>query len=388
MKTRLFFDIELSGHHSEYFRHIVEEITKRRLQDNFLFVVHPEFTSKFPDILAESSKAENIRFFEITQEEYVKAHQGCLLRRSLKEYKLMDSYVKKNNAQSVCLLYLNTFQLALGWYKANYKISGILFLQFYRMSQNSLKEKIKYFRKYWQTWFFVRNKMIKRVFVLNDSKTAEYLNKEFKTSIFQMLPDPVPSIIAKPEFNIRKVYGIEPNHIVLLHFGALSERKGTIDILESFSYLAENVINKIAVLFIGTSDSKTSEDINSRILAIKKTYPDAFVVFKNEFVPNEIMKAYFEQSDIILIPYKNTEASSGILGHAIASNKIVLGSRKGLLGELIADNNLGITIDEINPESIAEGIKMSIENFVPTYNREHYLTAHSKELFASAVIKL
>ncbi len=47
------------------------------------------------------------------------------------------------------------------------------------------------------------------------------------------------------------------------------------------------------------------------------------------------MKSYFEQTDYFLIPYKNVESSSGILGHAIAAGKPVIATDKGLIGDFV-----------------------------------------------------
>jgi hypothetical protein len=64
----------------------------------------------------------------------------------------------------------------------------------------------------------------------------------------------------------------------------------------------------------------------------------------------------FNQCDAVLIPYKNAEASSGVLGHAIHSGKKVIGPSNGLIGKLIKNNDLGVCIDSINPEKIANAL--------------------------------
>ena len=57
-----------------------------------------------------------------------------------------------------------------------------------------------------------------------------------------------------------------------------------------------------------------------------------------------------------MIPYKLTDLSSGALGYAALFGKPVIGPSSGLIGELIIDNKLGISLDEIKAESIAKTI--------------------------------
>src|SRR5690606_38930753 len=112
------------------------------------------------------------------------------------------------------LLYFNVFQIALGLYRPQYRVKGILFKQFYRMNKND--GYLKYYRKFFQTWFFTLNKKISSIFVLNDSLTADFLNKQFNTKIFKMLPDPIPELAALENFNIYEEYSIGPHKKVFL----------------------------------------------------------------------------------------------------------------------------------------------------------------------------
>jgi glycosyltransferase involved in cell wall biosynthesis len=382
----LFFDIEISGHHSEYISHIVDYLCYTKAEGSYFFLVHPEFSASFPEIVNKANTSENIRFIAISYKELHCVSKGVLIKQSIEFYRLMNKYALTYSITKVVLLYFNNFQFALGIFRPYYEIDGILFLQFSRMQKTTLKEKLKYFRKYWQTWFFARNRQIKHIFVLNDPKSVVYLNRELKTKIFKVLPDPVPIFTPMPDFLIRETFNIESNRRILLHFGGLAERKGTFAILEAFNHLEINDIHKIALLLIGKADAKTNNIILGRIAALKKKYPESLIVYKNEFVPYSMMKSFFDQCDIVLIPYTNVETSSGIIGHAIASNKPVIGINNGLLGEMIVENKAGIAIEKSTPELIASGIVTALKNPVIGYKNEKYLTEHSIEMFASIIL--
>jgi glycosyltransferase involved in cell wall biosynthesis len=99
-----------------------------------------------------------------------------------------------------------------------------------------------------------------------------------------------------------------------------------------------------------------------------------------------MMKSIFEQCSVVLIPYKNTEASSGILGHAVAANKYVIATGKGLIKELIQENDFGVLIDSITPFEIAS----KIESFLPLQLNNHlssqFLKSHTPKEFAELII--
>ncbi len=382
----LFYDTEISGHHCEYINHLVEYIAEKKLDGDFIFVTHPQFKAKFPAIFKKADISTNIRITEISQKEHESINKGVIIRRSINAYRLMNRYARKYKAQKVFLLYFNTYQLALGLFRQQYSISGILFLQFYRMERNSLKDKLKYHRKYWQTWLYTRNKAIKNIYILNDPKSVKYLNSEFKTEIFQMIPDPVPVLIPNSIFLVRKTFHINPNRKIFLHFGSLSERKGTLDIMEAFHYIESKDISNMALLLIGKASRGIDEMIKKSINSIQQKHNNALIIYKNDFVDDPMMKSYFDQCDYVLIPYKNVESSSGIFGHAMAAKKPVIGTKKGLLGELIMENNLGIAIDDQTPAKIAEAIHQAMFSKKINVHNTNYLDNHSKICFAEKIL--
>lgn len=383
--SKLFFDTDLTGHHSEYISHLIDYLVNNNSLGHFTFIVHPDFSKKFPLIISKAEQVENIRIIEIDHKEHTKINKGILLIRSINKYKLMDKYAKRFSATHVCLLYFNIFQFALGLFNPAYEISGILFLQFYRMQKISVKDKLKYLQKDLQTRFYTRNKRIKKVFVLNDQKTVNFLNKRYDTVIFDLLPDPIPVHAPLPDFNIHNEYLIDKNRKIFLHIGSLYKEKGTIDILKAFNYLEAKDIDLVALLMIGQADPATDALIRSKIAILNQKIKNVVIIYENEFISNSKMKSLFNQCDIVMLPYKQVETSSGILGHAMAVGKQVIGTNQGLLGEIIKENKMGILINKSTPELIALGMKEAITNNQLRYENKYYLQEHTKEKFAEII---
>lgn len=384
---KLFFDIQLTGHHSEYINHLVDYLcVNNDLTDEYFFVVHPDFSKQFPEIVFKAQQLSNVTWIEITKEEFDKSQRGSLIRSSFSLYRLMDFYAKKCKVHHVYLLYFNSFQLSCIFYRPNYSMSGILFLQFYRMSKSTLKDKIKYFRKYYITKLYALNPQIQGVSILNDLKTAEYLNREFNTTIFRMLPDPIPVLSPLQHFDIYEHYTIDRNRKIFLHIGSLGDRKGTFEIIEAAKHISDDFQSEIAILVVGKASEQESELLSQKI---EKAWEESKVsiLWDNQFVSNEMMKSLFDQCTAVLIPYKNAEASSGILGHAVAAKKLVIATKSGLLQELVENNNLGITISNVHPRDIAKAI-INLEYYSIDQMRFYsFKEKHKSNEFAEQVIK-
>tara|TARA_R110002050_G_scaffold69630_2_gene150685 strand:+ start:16479 stop:17645 length:1167 start_codon:yes stop_codon:yes gene_type:complete len=386
---KLFFDIIATGHHSEYISHLITylcNINNDNDNNTYSFVVHPDFETRFPDIVEKTKSNLYIHWYPITTNELNTVEHLSMAKASFANFKLMNAYAKRLEADHVCLLYLNTFQLALSVKKPTYTLSGILFQQFSRMPRTTWKDKLKYQRKKIITKLYAKNKKIKAVYILNDSKTATLWNSWFDTTIFKMLPDPVPLLEPLETFNIYDHYGVTPENRIYLHIGSLGNRKGTFESIEAAHFISKEEQNKTTLLLVGkTEDKTTAQKIKETIHKVQRT-SQVQLIWDDSFVSNEQMKSIFNQCYAVLIPYKNSEASSGILGHAIASKKPVITTGSGLLKELVETNEFGVLLDKVTPEKIAETItKLKI---IDT-NEERYslfLNEHTPQIFSELLI--
>src|SRR5690606_12563648 len=177
-------------------------------------------------------------------------------------------------------------------------------------------------------------KNLKQVFILNDEYSANILNQTFSTKIFRALPDPVPSFTPLSQFDIYTEYNIPRERKICLHIGSLSKRKGTLETIKSIGLLNEGNLAQTHLLLIGRAKPDFTGEIEECIEALEARN---HVTWDNNFVSNEKMKSLFNGAYCVVMPYYNSEASSGILGHAASARKPVIATGKGLLKELITD---------------------------------------------------
>jgi glycosyltransferase involved in cell wall biosynthesis len=296
----------------------------------------------------------------------------------------VQEYATKFNTKEVFLLYFNIFQLALIFKRPSFEIKGILFLQFYRMQKNTALEKLKYYRKYWITKAYCLNPKIKKVYILNETKTVSFLNTQFKTNKFQVLADPIPVYEEEHEFDAYKYYKIPRNKKILLHPGAIDPRKGTYEIIEAVDLLKDKETEEYAILIVGKAKADIEGLVLEKITALKNK--GFTIVFDNSFVSNERLKSLFVQSFAVLMPYKNPEASSGILGHSAAALKCVMVTDSGLLADVVKTNRLGVLIGQPLSTDIAEGIKKLCNFAIDKKLATKFVAEHNIEGFASSLL--
>ena len=166
---KLVFDADITGHHSEYIDHLISYLVKFKSNDTYIFVVHTDFKSIFPEIVKKTIFTNKIRWIYLQQKELDDCKKNNVILKSLSYFRIMNKYALRYEVSHSILLYFNIFQFALIVKRPPYTLSGILFLQFYRMNANTLKLKLKYYRKYITTYLYTLNRKIDRVYILNDN---------------------------------------------------------------------------------------------------------------------------------------------------------------------------------------------------------------------------
>jgi glycosyltransferase involved in cell wall biosynthesis len=392
MKKILICEFFAKGHHSEYILHLINYISKNPSKNQYFFLLSSDFLNELPEMRELISDIQSIKLLFFTDEEYetIKRRKHSLLQ-SIYFYRLINKYAINLSIQSVIYMNFNVVQFAIGLYRPKYLIKGILFMPFHKMRVDSCISNIKYRRKYFQTLFFLKNHNIKRIYILNDSSTVQYLNNIFKKNIFHMLPDPISDDIPLlKDFEIHKEYQIKPNRKIFLHSGSLNYRKGTFDILDAVNYLPKEKQSEISILLIGEASSQLfKQELLKRIDELKKTSL-VQIIWENNFVSSSRLRSIFSQVDCVLLPYKNAEASSGILGHAIISQKKVIVPDYGLLGEIVTQYKFGITIPNTYPETIAQSIISITKNKlfdIDAINQSSFLKTHSASLFSKLLLE-
>lgn len=339
----------MGGHHLEYIHHIHERAAKDKA-NRYIFAVPYSFNEVNKNYQWDDS--DNCEFDLIGKEEVERATRCNRLLYSYRCSKLLAHYAKKHNATNVFLNIIMPYMPFLMWMlPRGVNASGIIY-RIYLYSGYGRKS-LKLFANHMLYWLMSNCNSIDRLLVLNDRSSVSYFNRTFKTEKFRFLPDPVCISSEKGE-NIRARLGIGDEQKMLLHFGGITGRKGSMHILESIKFLSEEERKTFVFVFAGRIYNDIKEQFYKEYESLKN---NSNILVYDEFCSYDFINDLCASCDAIVLPYSNTIQSSGLIGYASYFEKPVVGPSQGLLGKLIRRNNLGLTLSAISGTTLAESYK-------------------------------
>ena len=156
--------------------------------------------------------------------------------------------------------------------------------------------------------------------------------------------------------------------------------------IEAAQLIPPSMQDKISILLVGKTGITYENLYNTKIKELDGE-TKVQLIWDNQFVSYNMMKSLFDQCDFVLLPYKNAEFSSGILGHAAASNKMVIATNAGLLKELVLKYNLGKLLDTNDAFNIALKMVEVFDQKVFTEGQQTFVKKHDPMVFASLLLR-
>lgn len=345
-KNILIFEPDASGHHSGYLYHLIINFLQNYYSYKLIILVSPDFFLKHPQIL-QKTLSPRVQWIKFSEKEFVDWKKPkSVFKRSVLEWDLFCQYAKKYNSVLGFFMYIDYLQLAVLTQPAPpCPISGILFRPtLVNYPANSWKERLNYWRKNITLKFFVKNKNLDSLFNL-DPFATDYILKNWNTEKVKFLPDPVqvyPTTRTKTE--VKTSLGISESKMVFLIFGYLDSRKGIADVMEAIGKISRETSQKGCLLIVGPWEENERKLFNIQLPKIKQTTGFQIVV-KDGFVKDEDIQQYFKVADYAFALYNNHFGMSAIMVRAAAAQKPLISSNFGLIGKIVVENELGITID-------------------------------------------
>jgi glycosyltransferase involved in cell wall biosynthesis len=151
-----------------------------------------------------------------------------------------------------------------------------------------------------------------------------------------------------------------PEKPTLLFFGFVRPYKG----LEYLIQALPLVLKKLDVHLMVVGEFWSSSEFYER-------YAEQFgvshaITFVNQYVPNEELKDYFEQANVVVLPYISA-TQSGVAQLAFGFGKPVITTRVGGLHEAVHDGVNGLVVPPQDEVALAEAIvRYFEENLQPT----------------------
>lgn len=372
MENRLIYDYYIHGHHLEYLHHLYLGALEDK-ENNYIFYLPDTFEKEKGKF--EWKPQDNVRIVLSGKEEMCPP-SGNYLVRSIKAIKQtydlckdMKIQIKKFNISSVFLISLFNFLPFLPFVcPRNVRYSGIIYgIYFYYWKSSTFAKKVYDVAMY---KLMSTSRCISNVYMLNDSSSACYLNRKHHTNKYKFLPDPVVPLEQTDASHTRERLGIPANDIVFLHLGGMTERKGTLELLDAIKSADEKSLNGKSFIFAG----RVTYHIDKRFYEILEQIKNKKVFVYDDFLEYNFIAELCQIADYMIIPYKHTSQSSGIIGYAAQFHIPVIAPGKNLLGKLIRKYKLGgkygslrshevrDVIEAINATAVSNSNYLSINN--------------------------
>ena len=343
----------------EYIRHILNYANENHQNDEFHIVV----PNNYEKHLASFPSSDKFIFHYLsdkTVKQLLKPGKLSVIIHSVVRCKVVARYIKQYSIDKTILITSINYLFGIGLIlpKDSY-VSAIEYI-----IPRHRPDNISSFKKLedrFRMWTYSHTKQLKNIFLLNDEESAEIYNKNYGTSKFKFIPDPIDCLVRSHPHTDKSSH-----KITILHAGRFRKEKGTFDIFEALRLLNDNERSKFKFILCGGSIiPEDNERAKNEILELDKIME---VEYHPGFVSEEFLHSLYERCDYVLMPYHNYFQSSGNLGHAASYRKPVIGPGVGLLGNLIEKYSLGIALESLD----ATGIVKALRKILTSSNSKSY----------------
>jgi glycosyltransferase involved in cell wall biosynthesis len=378
LKKTLVFDHELSGHHIEYIHHLYSGAGLRS-GESFVFLLHPDFKNLNRDFIWPDYSNVKIVFFDPAR---LNINSGNSIYMSYRLCKLVNEFAQAENVTHIFLISMIIFLPFLPFVISDkLKISGIIYqiaLRSYKSDRlmKRCMDKLKY-------GIFTRSRIIDRVFMLNDPASARFLNKKLNSSVFRYLSEPLCPIDTANIEDIRIKYGIAENKKVFLHFGGLASRKGTLIFLKACDLLADGCLDNMCLIIAGNVNEEIKQEFYEMVTKLEGRVQ--ILVF-DEFTRYSFLASLCSVAAYIVLPYRNTSRSSGVLGYSSQFGVPVIGPSGGLIGNIIRYYRLGYCYELPDPESLSRVLYKHTMMPAIKINGDAYMSANQVSKFQHQIL--
>jgi glycosyltransferase involved in cell wall biosynthesis len=359
----LVLEPEAEGHPLEWLQHLVAFLREARPTATVTFVVAAELVEPLTQAIGEESGGR-LRVLALEPDEQARCRHRNLAVSGFARWRVMRRYLRRTGADAGHFMGLDhlTLPLALGLGRSGPRLSGILFrpsvhyreISSYRPTR---RERLRDARKALLYRLMLRNPALARVLSLDpyfpDYAAARYRGGGKVT----VLPDPVCPASPPDE----PPHEPPSNRFHLLMFGALTARKGVMELLRALDLVSDAVAGRLAVVIAGRVEPALGRPFTEAVDGLHARRPELQLHAERRWLSVQEIAALMAWCDAVMAPYQRFVGSSGVMLWAAAGRKPIVTQDYGLLGRLVADHGLGLAVDCTDPRRLAAAIETMVD---------------------------
>lgn len=391
----LVLEPDSNGHTREWLGHIIDRAAGQTELEVLWLVLARNLCDCLRDRIAPEDRGR-IRLMPLSAGE----ERACLHRRlvvsGFARWWVMRRYLKTTGATAGHFLALDHLSLpfALGLGAVGRPVGGILFRPSVHYSSLGFRS-----RSWGEFMRDMRKSLLYRLMLLNrtlavvltlDPFFPDYAAEAYRGGHKVLaLPDPAFALPVAADAGLR---GIQPppERKLLLLFGALSERKGILCLLEALCHVPAATAAGIAVVVAGKVAPEIRPVVRRSLARLRKCQPQLWLHLEDRWLEDTEIAGLVQASDVVLAPYQRFVGSSGVLLWAAQAGVPVLTQDYGLIARLVQEHRLGMVADVTKPRALAAAIARMVaegpgSSFDPA-TAESFAAARSPASFAATIL--
>ncbi len=394
----MLFDLYHQGHHGQHVRVLVDHWVRHGLPGRLDVVVSRAFCERFPEVLDTAAGAPAVAVHPVDGPLGLrdKAGRRAVLANDRRIGRHLRRAVLEHRPDHCVLLYFDhvQFSLATGLrFDVPVRFSGTYFRPsfYYRPPSGgrpALRAALDGVQKRALLRLALRNPHVDTLFCL-DPYAVGPIRRLGAAARVVHLPEPFEAgrPLAEPAGETRRRLGVEAGRRVLLLFGSLDPRKGVLELLDACRALPDALARRACLVMAGEATGARRE-IGEAVAEVRARGA-LQVVHLDAFIPDAEMHRLFQAASLVLLPYQGHVGSSGVVVRAAAAGVPVLGPEYGMLGALIDDRRLGLSVDTGRPADIARGLARFLDGRAPfpfdAASARAYAEANTERAMASTL---
>lgn len=229
--------------------------------------------------------------------------------------------------------------------KTNSKVVLHLHNDYLNKEKNNAREKLHSFDEVWTVSDFIGNRV----------KEIDKKYKNVKTLYNTIDFDRFKKVDNKVLADLKVKFNIKEDDFIFIYVGRVTDGKGTLEMTKAFNKLNRKYKNTKLLIVGGTISLSSTDEYYEKVKAVADKNINIILTGQ---INNKELAAYYQISNVQIIPSKWNEAFGLIALEGIACNLPIISSSKGGLPEVMGEDCL-----YINPKNMEKSIYENMEFF-------------------------